>query len=175
MGGGWLFNYVVLWYMIFSGRYVASLFRVDASTIFPKYSENTLTAAFGRFSLQLLVPGLYLQLPTSDFSCQFSTVFRDEVTGFQSMVKMLRPTVNRPVCLGVKPQMGPKTRFLLLSDSCGFVHVGCPLWREDGCRLQYLLAPCSAVRYTAVKISSIYHLYLPKRTQLPTVTPLFRV
>jgi hypothetical protein len=45
---------------------------------------------------------------------------------------MLRPTVSRPVCLGVKPHLGPKTRFLLLSDSCGFAHVGRPLWREDG-------------------------------------------
>jgi hypothetical protein len=38
----------------------------------------------------------------------------------------LRPTVNRPVSLGVKPHLGPKTRFLLLSDSCGFVDVGRP-------------------------------------------------
>jgi hypothetical protein len=28
--------------------------------------------------------------------------------------------------------LGLKTRFLLLSDSCRFVHVGRPLWREDG-------------------------------------------
>jgi hypothetical protein len=27
---------------------------------------------------------------------------------------------------------GPKTTFILLSDNCGFVHVGRPLWREDG-------------------------------------------
>jgi hypothetical protein len=45
---------------------------------------------------------------------------------------MLLPTVSRPVSLGVKPHLGPKTRFLLLSDSCGFVDVGHPLWREDG-------------------------------------------
>jgi hypothetical protein len=31
------------------------------------------------------------------------------------------PTVNWPVTLGVKPRLGPKTRFLLLSDTCGFV------------------------------------------------------
>jgi hypothetical protein len=30
------------------------------------------------------------------------------------------------------PHLGPNTRFLLLSDSCGFVHVGSSLWREDG-------------------------------------------
>jgi hypothetical protein len=45
---------------------------------------------------------------------------------------MLRPTVSRPVCLVVKPHLGPRTRFLLLSDSCGFVDVGRSLRREDG-------------------------------------------
>jgi hypothetical protein len=36
------------------------------------------------------------------------------------------------VCFGVSTHLGRKTRFLLLSDSCGFVDVGRPLWREDG-------------------------------------------
>jgi hypothetical protein len=45
---------------------------------------------------------------------------------------MLRPTVSRPVCLGIKNLFGLTTRFLLLSDSCGFVDVGRSLWREDG-------------------------------------------
>jgi hypothetical protein len=45
---------------------------------------------------------------------------------------MLRPTMSRPVSLGVKTPSGAKTRFLLLSDSWGFVAVRCPLWREDG-------------------------------------------
>jgi hypothetical protein len=45
---------------------------------------------------------------------------------------MLRSTVSRPIYLGAKPHLGPETRFLLLSDSCGFVDVGRPLWRQDG-------------------------------------------
>jgi hypothetical protein len=45
---------------------------------------------------------------------------------------MLRPTVSRPVYLGVKQNLGPKTRFLLPSDSCWFVRVRRPVWREDG-------------------------------------------
>jgi hypothetical protein len=40
---------------------------------------------------------------------------------------MLLPTVSRPVSLRVNPHLGPKTRFLLLSDSCGFVDMRPPL------------------------------------------------
>jgi hypothetical protein len=45
---------------------------------------------------------------------------------------MLLPTTSQPVCLGVKPHLRSKTRFLLLSDSCGFFDVGHPFWRWDG-------------------------------------------
>jgi hypothetical protein len=44
---------------------------------------------------------------------------------------MLGPTTNRPVLLP-GTRFGPKTRFSLLSHSCGFVDVRRPLWREDG-------------------------------------------
>jgi hypothetical protein len=40
-------------------------------------------------------------------------------------------TRGQSTSLGVKPHLWHKTRFLLLSDSCGFVDVGHPLWRED--------------------------------------------
>jgi hypothetical protein len=41
--------------------------------------------------------------------------------------------------------LGPKTRFLMLSDSCGFRDVGHLLWGEGVCRLQLLMALASAV------------------------------
>jgi hypothetical protein len=52
--------------------------------------------------------------------------------GMYKVKFMLQPTFSRPVCFGVKPHLGPKTKFLLLSDICGFVDVGCSLWRGDG-------------------------------------------
>jgi hypothetical protein len=45
---------------------------------------------------------------------------------------MLRPTVSRPVCLEINILLGLTTRYLLLSDSCGFVELGRTLWRDDG-------------------------------------------
>jgi hypothetical protein len=54
-------------------------------------------------------------------------------TFLQVKVKVvLWPTASRPVCLGVKHNLWPKTRFLLLSDTCRFADVGRPLWWGDG-------------------------------------------
>jgi hypothetical protein len=69
------------------------------------------------------------QLPASHFSQLQLSAYSTTQAKVQVM---LRPTVSRPVCLRVKQHVGPKTRFLLLSDSCMFVHVWRPLWREDG-------------------------------------------
>jgi hypothetical protein len=52
------------------------------------------------------------------------------VLNFVKVKVILRPTVSRSVCLGVK--LGSKTRILLPLESWGFVDVGRRLSREDG-------------------------------------------
>jgi hypothetical protein len=59
---------------------------------------------------------------------------------------MLRPTASRPVYLGTKPHLEPKTIFLLPSDTYGVCSCGAPsLMRGWICRLKLLLALASAV------------------------------
>jgi hypothetical protein len=58
---------------------------------------------------------------------------------------MLRLTVSRPVCLGVKSHLGPKPRFLLLSDSCGFLCGAPSLMRGWVCGIKLRLALATAV------------------------------
>jgi hypothetical protein len=43
---------------------------------------------------------------------------------------MLRPTVSRPVCFSFG------SKFLLMLESCGFVHMERPLWQKEGSVVQ---------------------------------------
>jgi hypothetical protein len=55
-----------------------------------------------------------------------------EARFFFSRRRLGRLTVGHSVCLGVKPDLGPQTRLLLLSNSCKFINFGQPLWPEGG-------------------------------------------
>jgi hypothetical protein len=71
---------------------------------------------------------------------------------------MSRLMFRRPVCVGVKPHLGPKTIFLLLSDSCGIVDVGRHLSRENGSVVYNCYWPSPAQSFSG-----------PSRTGLMTI------
>jgi hypothetical protein len=53
----------------------------------------------------------------------------------------LRLTISHSVSLGVEPNLGIMTRYLLLFESHG-LFVGCPLWREDWSVFYICCWPC---------------------------------
>jgi hypothetical protein len=100
------------------------------------------------FNIQIRIHILYLKplsvraqysnsCPTnSSLRCQGSLRHLNNRTGDQRKIKVkviLRPTVRPDVRhpSGTRKQYFPFSLWLFL-DSCGFVHVGSPLWREDG-------------------------------------------
>jgi hypothetical protein len=100
------------------------------STIFSVFTSRCLVAASigGRSPFSGFPNSPRPQLPASHFSqVQLST---DSIK-LKSKLCYDRRLVGQSVLMS-SPQLGPKTRFLLLSKSYGFVDVGRPLWREDG-------------------------------------------
>jgi hypothetical protein len=77
-----------------------------------------------------------------------------------SLSRMLRATVSRPVCHGINHPSGAYNQILLLSDNCGFVGLGRPLWREDGSAVFncYWLSPAQSFSDPSpVELAIIYY------------------
>jgi hypothetical protein len=108
-----------------------------------------------------------LRLPASEFKL-YSIL--DWLSKVNKVEVMLLPTVSWPVCLGVKTHLGTKIRFLLLSDSCGFLDVGALfLTRGRLCRLQLLLYLASAVILVSESRETYDHFFLPQIRDSPNL------
>jgi hypothetical protein len=86
----------------------------------------------------------------------------------------LQPTVFRSVCHGFKTHLVPKTRFLLLSDSCRFVDVECPLRREN----EYFVYswPLTAQSFSGPNPAGLMAMFLSQIRDSPSLdsqTPVF--
>jgi hypothetical protein len=63
--------------------------------------------------------------------------------------------------------LGPKTRFLLLSESCGFVVVGRLLWREDGFVVYNCCWPSPALSFSGLSPVELMIIFCCLRFETP--------
>jgi hypothetical protein len=84
-------------------------------------------------------PNLGAEVPVFTFSRNrvVQLYFQALRRSYVKVKVILRPTASRPVHLGVRHQSGTRDQFFpfslwLFLDSCWFVDVGLPLWREVG-------------------------------------------
>jgi hypothetical protein len=63
--------------------------------------------------------------------------------------------------------LGPKTRFLLLSDSCGFVDVRHPLWRVDGSVVYNCFCSSPAQSFSGISPAGLMTIFYCLRFETP--------
>jgi hypothetical protein len=127
-----------LWFSVSTSRFRATDLNTEAITsnhyevflpflIQPPWPADSLISDLRRINSPILSP-IWSSLRSSRLCtnhCWVSELYYD------------RRSVGQSVLVS-STHLGLMTRFLLLSDNCGFVDVGRPLWREVGSVLYYV-------------------------------------
>jgi hypothetical protein len=110
-----------------------AIYRLHKSLRYAKSSHSSLVVSWQRIYNSLTVTTVHTKLFLHVLTFNWQRNWNELRLNCQFRVKVtLRLTVSQSVSLGVRPNLGIMTRYLLLFDSYGLVLVGRPLWREDG-------------------------------------------
>jgi hypothetical protein len=121
--------HTVRWVMYLSIHYGNKVVSSSVSDVH-RYVTNTKLL----YSICLHISGIHTLVGNSTNRNFLSVRLRTQgmtYTSSQSMLCYDRLSVGQSVLVS-STHLGLTTRFLLLSDSCGFVNLGRPLWREYG-------------------------------------------
>jgi hypothetical protein len=109
----------------FNTQLVTTLYKSPSHKGYCSQSRSVLGSGFQRRTFHFLwVPELS---PCLSYQLlQLSTACRHSL---DKVKVMLRPTVSRPIYLGVKPYLGPQDQIFVTVRQLQVVDVGLPLWR----------------------------------------------
>jgi hypothetical protein len=95
--------------------------------------------------------------------CYVQLLLRFKALTFESLVIV----ISRNRMLVSSTHLGPKTRFLLLSDSCGFVDVGRPRWREERSVVYNCYWPSPAQLFSGPNLTGLITIFYCLRFETP--------
>jgi hypothetical protein len=118
---------------VFTSHCLVTAFNSERSPYsgFPKYPRASATRCYQQQLTRAEPHSLTHSLTHSPTNSLHFTQLNSTALRWKSKLCYARRSVGQSV-FASNTHLGLKTRFLFLSDSCGFVDVGHPFWQENG-------------------------------------------